>query len=239
MTRSAQEGLRARGVSVARGPRTVLHGVDLHILPGHMIALSAPSGAGKSTLLRALVRLEDIVSGSVKLQGQDVCAIDPSELRRRVGLVPQAPAMLPGTVEDNLRYRLAGAAPDAVEQALDAAGLGTGFAQRPAAELSGGERGRVAVARAVIRAPEILLLDEPTAALDRKSADHLGVTLQVLRTAGLGICVATHDERWARRWADDVHGLSREPHSPPDHRGGRVRHSRRSPGGTGAHRPFS
>jgi ABC-type multidrug transport system ATPase subunit len=207
---SAEEGLRARRISVARGSRLVIRGVDLDVVQGRIVALLAPSGGGKSTLLRALVRLEELTSGSVTLAGQDVCELAPTELRRRVGLVPQAPAMLPGSVGDNLRYRLAGAAADyaAVARALHAAGLPEEVARRPAAELSGGERGRVAVARAVIRAPQVLLLDEPTAALDDVAADHLGATLRRLRDSGLGLCVATHDERWAGRWADEERRLS-------------------------------
>lgn len=188
-------GLDATAVSVTLAGRRVLAGVSLAVPRGTATVLLAPSGAGKSTLLRCLVRLVEPEAGRIALDGADVRDLDPRELRRRVGLVAQAPAMLPGTVADNLRYRAPGAD---VPGALAAAGLNASFADRPAAELSGGERSRVALARALSRDPEILLLDEPTAALDAAAAAHVAATVRDLTaTAGLGICVVTHDPVFA------------------------------------------
>jgi ABC-type multidrug transport system fused ATPase/permease subunit len=191
--------LQASGLVVRRGGRLVLDGAALDVPPGQVTALTAPSGAGKSTLLRCCTRLLEVEAGTVTLGGRDVRELPATELRRRVGLVPQQPAMLPGTVADNVRHGV----PDAdVRGALDAAGLDAAFADRDAGRLSGGEQARVAIARALSREPAVLLLDEPTAALDEAAADRLAATLRRLAGLGIGICAATHDRRWAERVAD-------------------------------------
>ena len=195
-------GLDARGVVVSLGGRVVVRGVDLRVEPGHVTGLLGASGSGKSTLLRACVRLVDVDAGTIELDGSDVGALDARMLRRRVGLVAQTPVMLPGTVADNLRYGIEDPGEEALHAALGAAGLPASFAERVAEELSGGERARVAVARALTRAPRLLLLDEPTSALDHEAAEHLGATLRRLADGGLGICLATHDLAFADRWLD-------------------------------------
>ncbi|MDO9407911.1 ATP-binding cassette domain-containing protein [Patulibacter sp.] len=200
-------GLTARDVRLRRDGRLVLDGARLTLLPGTVTALVAPSGAGKSTLLRCLNRLTRADSGTVRLAGRDVATIDPRELRRRVALVVQTPTMLPGTVAENVAYALPRATPGDVEAALRAADLPPAFADRDAAGLSGGERARVAVARALARAPEVLLLDEPTAALDADSAAVIGRTLRRLAEGGLAVCLAVHDLPFARGVADRVVGL--------------------------------
>ena len=195
-------GLSAVGLCVALGDRTVLRDVSISVPPRRLTALLAPSGAGKSTLLRGLVGLLEMQAGTVTLDGVDARTLDARRLRRRVGLVAQTPLMLPGTVEENLAYALDTLPAARRDEALRAAGLDPAFAARPANELSGGERARVAIARALTRDPEVLLLDEPTAALDEDTAAHLGETLRGLAGRGLGLLVATHDRRWAERFCD-------------------------------------
>jgi ABC-type multidrug transport system fused ATPase/permease subunit len=196
-------GLDARGVVVSLGGRAVVRGVDLRVTPGRVTGLLGASGSGKSTLLRACVRLVDLDAGTIALDGEDVNTFDARVLRRRVGLVFQAPVMLAGTVADNLHYGVADLSEDALYAALDDAGLARRFAERVADDLSGGERARVALARALTRGPRLLLLDEPTAALDHDAAEHIGATLRRLADGGLGICLATHDLAFAGRWLDD------------------------------------
>jgi len=203
----AAAGLVARDVRLARGGRPLLHGAHLTVPRGTVTALVAPSGAGKSTLLRCLNRLAEPDGGTIELDGRDVRELDPRELRRRVGLVAQTPVMLPGTVRDNVAYGLPDATDRDVAVALEAAGLDDGFAGRDAHELSGGERARVALARAFSRRPEVLLLDEPTAALDADVAELIGATLRERAAAGLGVCLAVHDVPFARAIADRVVGL--------------------------------
>lgn len=183
----------------------VLRGVALTVAPGEVVALTAPSGAGKSTLLRACVRLVPLDGGVVTLDGEDVSALDPRVLRRRVGLVAQRPVMLPGTVADNLAYGLD--EPPDLPAALEAAGLDDSFAERDASRLSGGEQARVAIARALTRRPEVLLLDEPTSGLDAPVAEAIGEHLRTLAADGLAICLTSHDRAVVTTWADREHRL--------------------------------
>jgi ABC-type multidrug transport system fused ATPase/permease subunit len=196
-------GLDARGVVMSLGGRVVVRGVDLHVAAGRVVGLLGSSGSGKSTLLRACVRLVEIDDGTIALDGEDVGTMDARVLRRRVGLVAQTPVMLPGTVADNLRYGVTDLSDDALRAALDDAGLAASFAERVAGDLSGGERARVALARALTRGPRLLLLDEPTSALDHAAAEHIGATLRRLVEGGLGIGLATHDLAFADRFVDD------------------------------------
>jgi ABC-type cobalamin/Fe3+-siderophores transport system ATPase subunit len=190
-----RRGLRLSGVRFARGGRRVLDDVTFAVPRGLVTVLVAPSGAGKSTLLRCCNRLLVPDAGTISLDGGPIAELDPRSLRQRVGLVGQQPFMLPGSVRENVGYGLEAVAEDRLLGALDAAGLAaTEFVDRPASELSGGERARVALARTLARSPELLLLDEPTAALDAAAGARLARTLRRLASEeGIGILAATHD----------------------------------------------
>jgi len=190
------------GVSAERGGREVLRGIDLRIEPG-ATALLGPSGSGKSTLLRLLNRLADPERGSVKLRSEDLRSLDSLELRRRLQLVPQLPAPLPGSVAENLQYgpSLCGRKAD-VARALELAGLDAGFADREAGRLSVGEQQRVMLARALALEPEVLLLDEPTAALDDEARAGVEQTLARLEAQlDVSTVLVTHDRDQASRLA--------------------------------------
>ncbi|MDO8212266.1 ATP-binding cassette domain-containing protein [Conexibacter sp. CPCC 206217] len=216
---AAGAGLVARDLWLVRGEqraataddrgdrRHVLRGASIDVPRGAITALLAPSGAGKSTLLRCLNRLLEPDRGTILLDGADVRTLEPCALRRRVGLVAQEPVMLPGDVAANVGYGLDALPRERVQAALAAAGLDASFAPRRADALSGGERARVAIARAIAREPELLLLDEPTAALDGDAAEVVAATLVRLAREGLGICLATHDLALAERIADRSVGL--------------------------------
>ena len=194
-------------VTLARGSRTVLEGVSC-ALPEGASCVAGPSGSGKSSLLRLLDRLADPVAGTVRYRGSDVRNRDPLELRREVGLVPQLPALMEGTVADNLRYAASldgGERPADLSRLLDLAGLDPGFAERDAARLSVGEQQRAMLARALAVGPSVLLLDEPTSALDERARDAVEETLRGLRRRlGLSLVLVTHDLDQARRMADWV-----------------------------------
>jgi UDP-glucose/iron transport system ATP-binding protein len=192
-------------VTLGRGGKTVLQDVSAS-LPKGASCIAGPSGSGKSTLLRLLNRLADPESGTVRYEGTDVRERDPLALRRDVCLVPQLPALLAGTVEDNIRFAadLAGRDPD-VSRLLDLAGLNSSFAERPAGKLSVGEQQRVMLARSLALEPRVLLLDEPTSALDAEARGAVEATLLHLRErVNASTVLVTHDLAQARRMADWV-----------------------------------
>jgi UDP-glucose/iron transport system ATP-binding protein len=178
-----------------------LDGVSLRVDDGELVGVVGPSGSGKSTLLRLLNRLVDPDEGSVRFHGTDVRELDPLELRRRVGLVPQLPAPVPGTVADNVAFgpRLRGEEVDP-EPPLRLAGLDPSFAERDASRLSVGEQQRVMLARALALEPEVLLLDEPTASLDSAATGAVEEALRGLR--GVSLVLVTHDRGQAERLAE-------------------------------------
>jgi putative ABC transport system ATP-binding protein len=192
-------------VTQSRDGKTVLQDLSAS-LPKGASCVAGPSGSGKSTLLRLLNRLADPDSGVVRYSGADVRERDPLQLRQEVCLVPQLPALLEGTVEDNIRYAasLADRNPD-VGRLLDFAGLDESFAARPAAKLSVGEQQRVMLSRALALEPRVLLLDEPTSALDEDARGAVEATLLHLRDrVKVSTVLVTHDLDQARRMADWV-----------------------------------
>ena len=190
----------------------MLDGLDLEIEAG-ATAILGPSGAGKSTLLRLLNRLADPDSGRVCFQGEDVRSLDPLELRRRACLVPQLPALRPGSVAGNVSYgpSLSGQEAD-VERCLELAGLGSGYADREADRLSVGEQQRVMLARALALEPEVLLLDEPTSALDEQARGGVEATIaRLVSELGVSAVIVTHDRGQAQRLASRAVELARGP----------------------------
>jgi putative ABC transport system ATP-binding protein len=176
-------------------------------IPSGSTALLGPSGSGKSTLLRLLNRLADPDAGVVRFHGTDVRELDPLELRRRVGLVPQLPAPVPGSVADNIGFgpSLDGRDVDP-EAPVRLAGLDPSFLDRDASRLSVGEQQRVMLARALALEPEVLLLDEPTASLDAAATEAVESALRDLH--GVSLILVTHDPGQADRLAERTIQLS-------------------------------
>jgi putative ABC transport system ATP-binding protein len=192
-------------ISLHRAGKRVLTELTAE-LPEGASCVAGPSGCGKSTLLRLLNRLSDPEAGTVRYRGEDVRTHDVLELRREVCLVPQLPALLEGTVADNVRFA-AGCAQREPEvgRLLELAGLEPTYADRDADRLSVGEQQRVMFARALALEPSVLLLDEPTSALDEERRDAVERTLLDLRSRlDISLVLVTHDLAQARRMADWV-----------------------------------
>ena len=168
--------------SFSYGERTVIDDVSLSIPERTSCAIVGPSGSGKSTLLRVCARMLARDGGELFLDGAPSSSFEPVQWRRRVCLVPQQPALVGGTVRDNLLLPWtlsvnAGSAPPAdgdLERLLEAADLHDVELGRNAAQLSGGQAARVALLRAFATRPRVLLLDEVDAALDDESARAVG-----------------------------------------------------------------
>jgi putative ABC transport system ATP-binding protein len=194
-----------------RSAVTALDDVTVGFQAGTFTAVMGPSGSGKSTLLHLLGGLDTPTSGQVQVEGRDLGDAGQTALtvlrRDRIGVVFQAYNLLPTlTADENIRLplALAGRRPDAswLEHLVAALGL-DGWLDRRPAELSSGQQQRVAVARALITRPALLLADEPTGALDSATGTELLALLQAIcRETGQTIVMVTHDPRaacWARR----------------------------------------
>ncbi|HEY8001104.1 MAG: ATP-binding cassette domain-containing protein [Vicinamibacteria bacterium] len=199
----AETAFELEQVSLSRAGEPVLRELSARI-PAGATCVAGPSGSGKSTLLRLLDRLSDAEAGTVRYRGADVRDRDPLELRREVVLVPQLPALLEGTVEDNLRFaaELAGREPDPA-RLLDLAGLDASFAARDGSKLSVGEQQRAMLARALALEPRVLLLDEPTSALDPETTGAIEETMLELRERlRIDLVWVTHDLAQAGRMSE-------------------------------------
>ncbi|MCC2658597.1 MAG: ATP-binding cassette protein [Panacagrimonas sp.] len=169
----------------------ILRGVDLHVRRGESVALVGPSGSGKSTVLSLIARFRDPTTGTIRVDGVDLRQYRQSSLRARLGIVPQDTVLFEGTLRDNIRLARLDASDAEVEVAARMAEVDTFASLLPqrydthlgagGARLSGGQRQRVAIARVLLRSPELLLLDEATSALDPATERAINATLRALR----------------------------------------------------------
>ncbi|MGH6768099.1 MAG: ATP-binding cassette domain-containing protein [Xanthobacteraceae bacterium] len=195
------------------GPRPALDGVSLEVARREFLAIVGQSGSGKTTLLRLINRLAEPTGGTVRVGGEDVSALDPIALRRRIGYVFQGVGLFPHmTVEENIAItpRLLGFAEDRiaarVADLIDLVRLDrTAHPHRFPHQLSGGERQRVGVARALAAEPAIVLMDEPFGALDPLTRDGLSQDYRRLHDQlGLTTVMITHDMLEALLLADRI-----------------------------------
>jgi ABC-type methionine transport system ATPase subunit len=201
-----QSKIEIRGLRYGAGGAEILAGVDALVPDGEVTAVVGPSGAGKSTLLRAINRLIEPTSGEVYLDGEPTGSLDPLELRRRVGMVFQIPALFGDSVEDAILYgaRLAGRSADP-GRLLEVVGLDPPVSGRRPETLSVGQQQRVAIARALALQPEALLLDEPTSALDEGARRKIEELVGGLNARlGLTMVFVSHDLSQVERIADRV-----------------------------------
>ena len=222
----AQHPLRIQELVVRYGwGESVISGVSIALDPKEIVGLIGASGAGKSTLLRAVQRLVEPESGQIFLNGVELTGLPPRELRgarRRLGLIFQEHALIGRlSVMENVLAGTLGRTgfwrsvrrrfdPEDVQEAfglLERVGL-TGFEDSRCDELSGGEKQRVGIARALIQHPDVLLVDEPTASLDpATSVRIMSLITEICLERGLAALINLHDVPLARRFCPRIVGL--------------------------------
>ncbi|OEC98194.1 MULTISPECIES: ABC transporter ATP-binding protein [unclassified Rhizobium] len=201
--------LQLKSIRKAYGTHDVLKGIDLEVKDGEFVIFVGPSGCGKSTLLRSIAGLEDVTSGAVLINGQDVTVTPPA--KRGISMVFQSYALYPHlTVKDNMGLGLKqagtpkGEIDSRVEKASGMLSLAPYLARRPS-ELSGGQRQRVAIGRAIVREPELFLFDEPLSNLD--AALRVQTRLEIARlhrSLQATMIYVTHDQVEAMTLADKI-----------------------------------
>jgi ABC-type multidrug transport system fused ATPase/permease subunit len=202
----AREAIHLRGVhyEYPQRPGRALDGVDLVLVPGEVTALVGRSGAGKSTIARLIMRLADPTAGLITCGGIDVRECDLGRWRGQIAWVPQRAQIFTGTVAENIRLGAPDASHAQVEQAARAAGamdfveeLPEGFQTllgEAARRLSAGQRQRIALARAFLQDPRLLVLDEPTANLDEANARSIARALTRLACGRTTLLIVHHPE---------------------------------------------
>lgn len=199
-----------RNINKYYGDNQVLKGINLNIEKGQFVTLLGPSGCGKSTLLRCLSGLEDISSGQIIMDGQDITNMEPKD--RNIGMVFQHYSLFPNmTVEENIAFGLKMKKRpqeeiyEKVKNAMEMVELKGKEKQYPD-NLSGGQQQRVALARSIVQQPKVLLLDEPLSAIDAKLRKSLQSSIkEVHKELGLTSVFVTHDQDEAMVMSDVIH----------------------------------
>ncbi|MDH6136012.1 ABC-2 type transport system ATP-binding protein [Kitasatospora sp. MAA4] len=191
MNSTEAHAIRVAALTVVRSGRPVLHGIDLDVARGSITGLLGPSGCGKTTLLRAIVGVQRTASGRVEVLGSPAGS---AALRDRVGYVTQAPSVYGDlSVAENLRYFAAVLGAPNGDPARVVAQVGLDGRERDlVSRLSGGQRARVSLAAALLGAPELLVLDEPTVGLDPVLRSELWRLFRELADAGTTLLVSSH-----------------------------------------------
>jgi phospholipid/cholesterol/gamma-HCH transport system ATP-binding protein len=211
---ASQTPVEVRDLRKSFGEQNVLNGISLSVPQGRTVAVLGRSGTGKSVLLKVLVGLQPADSGSVRIAGQEIGAIEPgplNEIRKKIGYLFQQAALYDSlTVEQNVGFPLIRNAnlPESerrekVRDLLSSVGMKEEEFEKMPSEISGGMQKRVGLARALALDPEILLLDEPTAGLDPITAAEIGqLIVDLKKTRAVTAMVVTHDVRGARTFSD-------------------------------------
>lgn len=196
------KAITAHDLSLRRGGKDVIDGLNFTLNDQGLTAVMGPNGAGKSLTLRMIAGLITPDRGQIDFHG-------PRPQARDLAVVFQTPVLLRRSVRGNLAHALqllgfrGAKLTDRVTEFLHMGGL-DGLADRPARQLSGGEKQRLALVRALAGSPRFLLLDEPTASLDPSSTAAIEQLIQTTRSQGTRILLVTHDQHQAQRLADDV-----------------------------------
>ena len=207
---SAPEPLLAvDGLGVRYGPVPAVRGLTLEVRPGEIVGLIGPNGAGKSTTLNAIMGLVSVHEGDIRLAGQSVRGREPERVARSgIALVPEGRRIFAElSVEENLRLGLAGrrtraGAQEDVEQVYELFPIVREFRRRQAGALSGGQQQQLAIARALVARPDVLLLDEPSLGLAPKIVDIVFEALAEIRRRGLAVLLVEQRAQRTVAFAD-------------------------------------
>ena len=202
--------LEVRQITAGYGSLPIIFDVDAHFAPGQVTVVIGPNGAGKSTLFKAIFGLVRVFSGEVLLDGKPISPISPRTLvRAGVAYVPQSGNVFPTlTVKENLLIGGSVVGATDLEAALDAFPILRKELGRPAGKLSGGQRNMLAVARALVAKPKVLLLDEVTAGLARMISNHLWESVVQLARSGVAVGVVEQNVRQALERSDRAYLLA-------------------------------
>lgn len=187
-------------VTLLHGDREALRQVSLSIEPGSTVAIVGRTGSGKTSLVNLIPRLWDASSGVVRVDGVDVRTLDPAELRRQIGFVPQETFLFSTTLGENIAFGAPHATPEQIRRAAERAGLASDIAEFPAGyetvigergvTLSGGQKQRTAIARALLRDPRILILDDALSSVDTLTEDRILHELTAVRQGRTTILIS-------------------------------------------------
>ena len=202
--------IEIRGLYKNFGGSEILRDINLYIEEGRILAIIGPTGSGKTTLLRLIDLLDQPTKGNIFFNGCDICGLRSKEklkIRRKMAMVFQKPVMFSSSVYENVSYGLKvrgkGKSRLEIQRALEEVGL-SGYESRDATTLSGGEMQRIALARAMVIKPEVLLLDEPIANLDPNSANAIDELIKRLANGGTTVIMASHNMAECRKLANKV-----------------------------------
>ena len=208
----AEAALELRGLEVRYGSVPAVRGLDLHVERGEIVGLIGPNGAGKSTTLHAIMGLVPAYAGDVRVGGRALRAAAPEAVARAgVALVPEGRRIFGGfTVEENLRLGLAGrrSGEDGLEAVYELFPILHEYRRRDAGALSGGQQQQLAIGRALVANPDVLLLDEPSLGLAPMAVDQVFETLGAIRERGVTILLVEQRAQRTVAFADRTHVLA-------------------------------
>ncbi|MEM0443722.1 MAG: ABC transporter ATP-binding protein [Candidatus Caldarchaeum sp.] len=206
MTRLEVKGLRA-----GYGPVEIIHGIDLEVREGEVVAIIGPNGSGKSTLLKSVVGLTNVFGGSIKLDGLELVGMKTEDVARAgIAFTPQVDNVFTGlTVEENLELggysindkELLARKMAEVNQVFHEI---QPFMKKRAGLMSGGERQMLAIARAMMATPRLMMLDEPTANLSPKASSAVAEKVRAIKAAGIPVIIVEQNVSFALKLADRV-----------------------------------